>query len=402
MLIGVIAGLVGLALGTFGVLAFRVSEKQRQFVDVDMDEPSLPEGAAEVLAVVGRAFVVVDAVDGVVRASPAAYAYGLVRGHTVVHKELLDMTAGVRRDGVILEKKLELPRGPLGQGTIIVQVRAAMLGEEYILLLADDRTEITRTEEIRNDFVANVSHELKTPVGAISLLAEALESSADDEQAVRRFAKRMHKESGRLAALVQDIIELSRLQGASVSQGGSAVDINAVIAEAVDRSQLPAESKKIQIVVGEKVDATVFGDRDLLVTALRNLIDNAIRYSPENTKVGVGVRAKDGLIAVSVTDQGEGMAPEDQERVFERFYRVDAARSRHTGGTGLGLSIVKHVASNHGGEVTLWSRPGQGSTFTLRLPEMESQDEPDTPVVKDRAVPERFRERGVHEQGASA
>ena len=402
MLIGVIAGLVGLSLGTFGVLAFRVSEKQRRLVDVYTDELALPKGAAEVLAVVGRAFVVVDAVDGVVRASPAAYAYGLVRGHTVVHKELLDMTAGVRRDGVILEKKLELPRGPLGQGTIIVQVRAAMLGEEYILLLADDRTEITRTEEIRNDFVANVSHELKTPVGAISLLAEALESSADDEEAVRRFAKRMQKESGRLAALVQDIIELSRLQGASVSQQGTAVDINAVIAEAVDRSQLPAESKKIQIVVGERVDATVYGDRDLLVTALRNLIDNAIRYSPENTRVGVGARAKDGLIAVSVTDQGEGLTPEDQERVFERFYRVDAARSRHTGGTGLGLSIVKHVASPHGGELTLWSRPGQGSTFTLRLPELETQDEPETSVVNDRAVPERVKERSVHEQGASA
>ena len=292
MLIGVIAGLIGLSFGTFGVLAFRVSEKQRQLVDIDVDELTLPAGAAEVLAVVGRAFVVVDAVDGVVRASPAAYAYGLVRGHTVVHKQLLDMTAGVRRDGVILEKRLELPRGPLGQGTIIVQVRAAMLGEEYILLLADDRTEITRTEEIRNDFVANVSHELKTPVGAISLLAEALESSADDEEAVRRFAKRMHKESGRLAALVQDIIELSRLQGASVSQQGRPVDINAVITEAVDRSQLPAESKNIQIVVGQRVDGIVFGDQDLLVTALRNLIDNAIRYSPENTQVGIGVRSR--------------------------------------------------------------------------------------------------------------
>ena len=402
MLIGVIAGLVGLSLGTFGVLAFRISEKQRNLVDVDMEEPALPAGAAEVLAVVGRAFVVVDAVDGVVRASPAAYAYGLVRGHTVVHRELLDMTAGARRDGVILEKKLELPRSPLGQGTIIVKVRAAMLGEEYIVLLADDRTEITRTEEIRNDFVANVSHELKTPVGAISLLAEALESSADDEEAVRRFAKRMHKESGRLAALVQDIIELSRLQGASVSLEGAPVDINTVITEAVDRSQLPAESKNIRIVVGDRVEATVFGDRDLLVTALRNLIDNAIRYSPENTRVGVGVRSKEGLIAVSVTDQGEGLAQEDQERVFERFYRVDAARSRHTGGTGLGLSIVKHVASNHGGEVTVWSRPGQGSTFTLRLPEMESQDEPDAAAVKQRAVPERVKERGVHEQGASA
>src|SRR6478736_949259 len=410
MLIGLVAGLVGLALGTFGVLAFRVSEKQRELLEVDAGELALPAGAAEVLAVVGRAFVVLDDVDGVVRASPAAYAYGLVRGHTVVHKELLDMTAGVRRDGVILEKQLELPRGPLGKGTIIVQVRAAMLGEEYILLLADDRTEITRTEEIRNDFVANVSHELKTPVGAISLLAEALESSADDEEAVRRFAKRMHKESARLAALVQDIIELSRLQGASVSQGGGAVDINAVIAEAVDRSQLPAESKKIQIVVGEPADATVFGDRDLLVTALRNLIDNAIRYSPENTKVGVGIRAKDGLVAVSVTDQGDGLSAEDQERVFERFYRVDAARSRQTGGTGLGLSIVKHVISNHGGEVTLWSRLGQGSTFTIRLPEIEGQDDGDAPEAAKPAAqtprrdprPQRRDAAGVHEQGATA
>ena len=285
------------------------------------------------------------------------------------------MTAKVRRDGVILEEQYELPRGPLGKGTIVVQVRAAMLGWEYILLLADDRTEITRTEEIRNDFVANVSHELKTPVGAISLLAEALEASPDDEEAVRRFAKRMHKESGRLAALVQDIIELSRLQGANVAQQGHTVDINTVITEAVDRSQLPAESKNIQIVVGGHSDSQVFGDRDLLVTALRNLIDNAIRYSPENTRVGVGVRTREGVVAISVTDQGEGLTPEDQERVFERFYRVDAARSRHTGGTGLGLSIVKHVVSNHGGEVTVWSQPGQGSTFTIRLPEMEGQDD---------------------------
>ncbi|WP_426767131.1 sensor histidine kinase [Pseudarthrobacter sp. 1G09] len=419
MFIGLIAGLVGLALGTFGVLAYRVSEKQRQLLDMDGDEPGLPDGAAEVLAVVGRAFVVVDAVDGVVRASPAAYAYGLVRGHTVVHRELLDMTAGVRRDGVILEKKLELPRGPLGQGTIIVQVRAAMLGEEYILLLADDRTEITRTEEIRNDFVANVSHELKTPVGAISLLAEALESSADDELAVRRFAKRMHKESGRLAALVQDIIELSRLQGASVVQQGGPVDVNAVIAEAVDRSQLPAESKNITIVVGGRTEEKVFGDQDLLVTALRNLIDNAIRYSPPNTRVGIGVRSKEGLVSISVTDQGEGLSAEDQERVFERFYRVDAARSRHTGGTGLGLSIVKHVASNHGGEVTLWSQPGQGSTFTLRLPEMEGPEagpdgDTDLPsaavpatgpagqAAEQPAVTPLPRAAGAKERGASA
>lgn len=425
MLIGVIAGLIGLSLGIFGVLAFRVSEQQRQLTDMEFEDPALPDGAAEVLAAVGRAFVVVDAIDGVVRASPAAYAYGLVRGHTLVHDQVLEMTARVRRDGVIFEKQLELPRGPLGQGTIVLQVRAAMIGEEYILLLADDRTEFTRTEEVRNDFVANVSHELKTPVGGISLLAEALESSADDPEAVRRFAKRMQKESARLAALVQDIIELSRLQGANVAQQGRPVDINTVVSEAVDRSQLPAETKNIQLVVGGRRNAMVYGDQDLLVTALRNLIDNAIRYSPENTRVGVGVRVKDGLVAVSVTDQGEGLSPEDQERVFERFYRVDSARSRHTGGTGLGLSIVKHVISNHGGEVTLWSQAGQGSTFTIRLPEMEGQDDADAPEARKPAAeatsvsrpaavvptpsagspagqPQRRDAAGVHEQGASA
>ncbi|MDQ0707733.1 two-component system sensor histidine kinase SenX3 [Arthrobacter woluwensis] len=390
LLIGVVAGLVGLCLGVFGVLAFRASEHQRTLVDDELDEAQLPEGAAEVLSVLGRAFVIVDDIDGVVRASPAAYAYGLVRGHTVVHHQLLEMTAKVRRDGVVLEGEFELPRGPLGAGSIIVQVRAAVLGDEYVLLLADDRTEITRTEEIRNDFVANVSHELKTPVGAISLLAEALEDSSDDEVAVRRFAKRMHKEASRLADLVQDIIELSRLQGANIALQGTVVDINHVIADAVDRSKLPAESKNITLVVGSAgTDARVFGDPDLLTTAFRNLIDNAIRYSPENTRVGIGIRSREGLIAVSVTDQGDGISPEDQERVFERFYRVDAARSRATGGTGLGLSIVKHVVSNHGGEVSVWSQPGQGSTFTVRLPEMEGRES-----SEDQGSPEEAHEAG--------
>ncbi|NUP75778.1 MAG: two-component sensor histidine kinase [Sinomonas sp.] len=371
LVVGLVAGLLGLSFGAFGVLAFRASERQRALLEAGPGEAAFPEGAADVLSVLGKAFVVVDAIDSVVRASPAAYAYGLVRGHTVIHRELLEMTAKVRGNGVVIEKQFELPRGPLGQGTIIVQVRAAMLGEEYILLLADDRTEITRTERIRNDFVANVSHELKTPVGAISLLAEALEASPDDEDAVRRFAQRMHKESTRLAALVQDIIELSRLQAADIVHQGKVVDVNEVVAEAVDRSRLAAEAKTITVVVGGTSAHKVFGDPDLLVNAFRNLIDNAIRYSPENTKVGIGIRDKDGLVSVSVADQGEGLRSEDQDRVFERFYRVDAARSRQTGGTGLGLSIVKHVVENHGGEVTVWSQLGKGSTFTVRLPQME-------------------------------
>ncbi len=408
-----LAGLVGLALGVGGMAAFRASEAQRLRLLYE-DEPSLPDGAAEVLSIIGRAYVILDAVDGVVRASPAAYAFGLVRGHTVVHSELLELTARVRRDGVIEQKQLELPRGPLGQGTIVVQARVAALGTEYILILADDRTEITRTEEIRNDFVANVSHELKTPVGAISLLAEAIDDAAEDEVAVRRFAQRMHKESGRLSALVQDIIELSRLQGADVVRRGKAVDVNSVISEAVDRNKLPAESKQIEIVVGGSVTAPVYGDRELLMTAFRNLIDNAIRYSPEGTRVGVGLRSRDGLVQVSVTDQGTGITPEEQERIFERFYRIDAARSRQTGGTGLGLSIVKHVVSNHGGEVTVWSQAGQGSTFTVRLPEMEGAPEDEVPAsapladaagaTTQRADRKSGKKGGsaVHEQGVKA
>lgn len=395
--IGLLAGLVGLALGSFGVLAFGLSDRQRRLLE-QVDEPTLPDGAAEVLSVVGRAYVVVDAIDGVVRASPAAYAFGLVRGHTLVHSELLELTGRVRRDGVIEERQLELPRGPLGQGTIVVQVRVAPVGEEYILLLADDRTEITRTEAMRNDFVANVSHELKTPVGAISLLAEAIDDAADDEEAVRRFAGRMHKESRRLAALVQDIIELSRLQGADVVQGGTEVDLNTVVAEAVDRNKLTAESRQIELSVGGKIDVPVFGDPELLTTALRNLIDNAIRYAPERSKVGVGLRVREGLATVSVTDQGPGITAEQQDRIFERFYRIDDARSRQTGGTGLGLSIVKHVISQHGGEVSVWSQPGQGSTFTVRLPEMEQEDGGGTESVEPRT-------QGAitaHEQGVGA
>ena len=384
-----IAGVLGLALGIVGVVAFGISQRRAARLP-QVDEPVLPEGAAAVLSVIGRAFVILDDVDGVVRANPASYAYGLVRGHTLVHEELLSMVRQVRADGVIAESQYELQRATLGAGQLIVDVRVAPLGDEYILLLADDRTEITRTEAMRNDFVANVSHELKTPVGAISLLAEAISEAADDPQAVVRFSTRMGKEARRLAALVQDIIELSRLQSSDAISHGREFQLDSVISEAVDRNKLLADEKGISVSVGGKLPEALHGDPDLLMTALRNLIDNAIRYSPPNTTVGVGVRQRDGFAQISVTDQGPGISAEDQERVFERFYRVDGARSRQTGGTGLGLSIVKHVLANHGGEVTLWSQPGQGSTFTLRLPMMDEDpapaSEPATDMKKKQAV----------------
>lgn len=407
VLLGLVAGILGLAVGVFGVLAYVTSRHQRRELAA-YDEPAIPDGAAEVLAAIGRAYIVVDAVDGVVRASPGAYAFGLVRGHTLIPPELLAMTARVRRDGVIEERQLELQRGPLGQGSTILQVRVATVGEEYILILADDHTEIARTEEVRNDFVANVSHELKTPVGAISLLAEALDDAAGDEEAVRRFAARMSKESSRLSALVQDIIELSRLQSTDMVDRAREVDINQLVADAVEANRLPAENRNTVVVVGGAVEGSVYGDAKMLTTAFRNLIDNAIRYAPEGSRVGVGLRSRDGMAQVAVTDQGPGIHPEDQERIFERFYRIDSARSRHTGGTGLGLSIVKHVVSNHGGEINLWSQPGQGSTFTVRLPEMEAAETPpDRQQERAPAGPKSRRTSppaggDVYEQGVSA
>lgn len=370
--IAVLCGLIGAGLGLLSHVAMRRSDRQRSDWAL-VEEPVISDGAAQVLAVVGRAYVVVDAVDGVVRASQASYAYGLVRGHDIVQEELVELIRQVRRSGVIVERTVEISRGAPGRSVLILNVRIAPVADEYILLLADDRTEITRAQAIRTDFVANVSHELKTPVGAVRLLAEAIDSAAGDEEAVRHFTRRLHKESERLTALVHDVIELSRLQGTDVVQEGRVVDVNRTVREAVDRNRLPAEAKSISLRIGGTAPRPVHGDPEMLMTALRNLIDNAIRYSPENTRIGVGIRSKDGTVRISVKDQGPGIPEAEQDRIFERFYRVDAARSRQTGGTGLGLSIVKHVTAQHGGEISVWSAPGQGSTFTMSLPEVDEQ-----------------------------
>jgi two-component system sensor histidine kinase SenX3 len=325
-----------------------------------------------VLAVLRSSAVVLDAEDQVVKASPTAYSFGLVRNDRLLAPDLLELARKVRRDGEIREAELELPRGPLGGGTLAVLARVAPLGSTLVLLLVEDRTEERRVDAVRRDFVANVSHELKTPVGAISLLAEALLDAADDPEAVRRFAGRMQTEAGRLSELVQDVIDLSRLQGHDPLRTPALVNLDDVVTEALDRSRLAAEAKSISIGVGGERGLLVRGDATQLVMALGNLIDNAVRHSPADTRVSLGVRRVDagtsGLAEVSVADEGPGIPEDDLERIFERFYRVDAARSRHTGGTGLGLSIVKHVALGHGGEVTVWSVEGAGSTFTLRLP----------------------------------
>jgi len=377
---------LGVLVTAVAVLAFRISERQQSEAAAP-SVPELPDGVAEVLSVLKSAAIVLDVADGVVRATPAAYALGLVRERTVTHPQLLAMARAARRDGLIAERELELPRGPLGRGLVVLGVRVAPLGPLHVLMLADDRTEARRVDEVRRDFVVNVSHELKTPVGAIALLAETMTAAADDPDAVRRFASRMQRESDRLSALVQEIIDLSRVQGSQAVETPVLVDVDAIVAEAVDRARLGADAKDITITVGGVVGTRAYGDVSLLVTAVRNLIDNAVRYSEARTRIGIGVREVDGLVEVVVSDQGIGITKTEQGRIFERFYRIDPARSRATGGTGLGLSIVKHVAANHGGDVTVWSNPGDGSTFTLRIPSALSrpavpQEEPVAPGIR--------------------
>jgi two-component system sensor histidine kinase SenX3 len=264
---------------------------------------------------------------------------------------------------------VDTPGIRLARGPIAVSAQAAPLVESgYVALLFTDVTEQRRLEAVRRDFVANVSHELKTPVGALTLLAEAVQDAAGDPEAVRRFAARMQHEGTRLGRLVAELIELSRLQGAEPLPAPAVVEVDDVVTEALDRTRLAAETAGITVVAGGEHGLAVRGSESQLVTALVNLVDNAIAYSQSGTRIAVGTRRRDTTVEISVSDQGIGIAERDLERVFERFYRADPARSRATGGTGLGLAIVKHIASNHGGEVSVWSVEGSGSTFTLRLP----------------------------------
>jgi len=334
----------------------------------------LPVGLAAVLGVLSASAVVIDSSDRVLQASDAARAFGLVDGDELAVGELLALVRQVRRDSEIREGEIDVSTGALNGRTTSFAVRVAPLGPGVgggglVLLLVEDQTERRRVEEVRRDFVANTSHELKTPVGALALLAETVEDAADDPEAVRRFAARMRQEATRLTNLVQDMITLSRIQAAEPIPDPARVELDVVVAEALDRCRMKATARGIELALSGTRKLTVLGDEELLVTALRNLLDNAVAYSPEKTRVVVSTRRVSGdAIELSVTDQGIGIPERDLERIFERFYRVDPARSRVTGGTGLGLAIVKHVTAAHGGKVTVTSRESAGSTFTLRLP----------------------------------
>jgi two-component system sensor histidine kinase SenX3 len=299
---------------------------------------------------------------------------GLVRGNALVSGELAELVAQVRRDGTIRETELLMSRSGLSPRH--VTARVAPLGARLVLALVEDRTRERQVESVRRDFVANVSHELKTPVGAIRLLAEAVTDAADDPEAVQRFIGRMLTESDRLSRLVQQIIELSRLQDDDPLDSPVIVSVDDVVAAAVDATAIDANARGIKIVAGGVQGLKVFGNEEQVRAAVANLVANAVAYSGSDSTVLVSTKCVDGMVELSVVDQGIGIPTDELDRIFERFYRIDPARHRSTGGTGLGLSIVKHVAATHGGEIRVWSVEGQGSTFTLTLPRANQEVQP--------------------------
>ncbi len=340
--------------------------------------PAPREQVGPVLAALRSSAIILEPDETVVEASPSAYAYGLVRLGRLVNPDLARIARAVLRGGGEQEGVTTLRVERRREPPTVLGVRGAVLPTGRVLLLLEDRTAVLRTEEARRDFVANISHELKTPVGAISLLSDAVADAADDPEAVRRFAGRLQRESSRLGRIVGDIINLSRLQFDNPVEGARAISVDAVVAEAMDRCRAAADIKGIRLVRGGPRGLEVVGGKDMLVTAVSNLVENAIAYSTENTRVAVGVRARDEMVEISVTDQGIGIPENEVGRIFERFYRIDPARSRQTGGTGLGLAIVKHIVASHRGEISVWSAPGAGSTFTLRLPQLPSADDSDS------------------------
>nr|WP_282438264.1 ATP-binding protein [Corynebacterium kefirresidentii] len=373
MILSFAAGVVacGLALPAISWARGRIA-RYRQATDAGANQVTTVSQVLH-LAVQGSptALTVLDRSQEIVMSNPAAHEMSLVHDRAV-NPEVWETAQEVFEDKETRTVDIAIPKRRTGHR--VTQVRAVIkpltLNDgRFVIVYGTDESENVRMESARRDFVANVSHELKTPVGGIALLAEALLQDPGDQETVEYFGNKVYKEANRMADMVSELISLSKLQGAEALPEMEPLAVDDLIDEALSRNHLAAEARSIELNRGASVGVQVKGDRSLLVTALSNLVSNAINYSPEKMPVSVSQKVVDGgVVLIRVTDRGIGIAPDDQKRVFERFFRVDQARSRQTGGTGLGLAIVKHVVANHGGNIKLWSRPGTGSTFTIELP----------------------------------
>lgn len=378
LLLAAIVALLALSIGVvFGVvMAPKLRERTPERV-TQQSGITVSQMLDHVVAQSPVGIVVVDAYRDVVYTNERAKELGLVRDRLLDDRAWLaaqrTLSTGADGDVELSPDKRNRP----GRSGLSVRGHVRLLTEDdrrFAVVYVDDQSEHARMEATRRDFVANVSHELKTPVGAMGVLAEAILASGDDPETIRHFAAKMVTESNRLADMVGELIELSRLQGAERLPDLEAVDVDGVVAEALSRHKVAADNADIAVHTDAPTGFRVFGDQALLVTALANLVSNAIAYSPNGSSVSISRRQRGEDIEIAVTDRGIGIARADRERVFERFFRVDQARSRATGGTGLGLAIVKHVAANHNGSIRLWSQPGTGSTFTLSIPAYVEDD----------------------------
>ncbi|GAA3862660.1 sensor histidine kinase [Tessaracoccus defluvii] len=382
-----LAGLIGAGLAVlvclFAYLIVRGRENWRR-LEAQQAAALVADEVRAILLTLREGALLVGPHDEIVVVNEAGEALSLARGSRVGFPELLVTVREVRASGRPFDGTIVREAQP-GTERLEVAAHVRPLGNDRVLVLGVDESGERRVEAVRRDFVANISHELKTPIGAISVLSEALAAARDDPEAVDLFSGRLQRETARLAELINQIIDLSRLQSEDPMLSRELVDVGEVVAEAVSRSQERATQRGVGLIVAHTDVVRVMGDRWQLADAITNLVQNAINYSNERARVTISVQAVaqdgDDFVDVKVSDNGIGIRPEEQERIFERFYRVDYGRSRESGGTGLGLSIVRHIAVTHGGSIRVWSRPGQGSTFTLRLPAYLGPVEPeeDTP-----------------------
>ena len=370
---------IAISIVAFFIAGFAVGRKGFSS-ESNSDAIDFPVLASEILELLGSVGILLDQSNQVIRMNRRAEPFGLFPRDSLVQPELFELVKRARAS-----KQVESFNGFINVGMkksqLEVSAKASLVAGDYVVLVIEDQTQKSRLDKTRRDFIENISHELKTPIGAIALLAEAIQGAEDDPDTRNRFAGNLVKESNRLTHLVQDIIELSRLQSKEVLATAELIDVNKVIADSVDRNEQLARSRNIRIIFQHEAGPEVYGNREMLTTAVKNLIENAINYSSSGSQVGIGSKSEGDVAEIAVTDSGTGISPENQARVFERFFRVDSSRSRETGGTGLGLSIVKHVANIHRGEIKLFSQPGVGSTFTLRIPMARSSD-PATGTIK--------------------
>lgn len=358
----------------YDLLMFRRGSLALQ--DFKPTESKIDQKLADLLELSDTDYIIVDSEDSVITNSETVANIGLIKGSRITSENIRKIIRNSRSRREVVETEVAIPKGSMTTGFHERRVRISEIGSDGIVaVLIFDDSEARRLDAVRRDFVANISHELKTPIGGISILAEAISEGSDDPEMVKNFSERMKIEATRLSHLVQEIIDLSRIQDQNTSQNSQMVSLKHVIEEAIYQSKVRAEKRNVEINFAFKEDIEFFGDRKQLVMAISNLVENAINYSPERTTVNVVLNKNEEIAEITITDQGVGIAEEDIDRIFERFYRVDSARSRETGGTGLGLSIVKHVISNHGGDVQVWSVPGTGSTFTVLLPLNQTKEE---------------------------